>query len=271
MAIISEKYDHELTNFERIDFHVHSFSIRQFVVNYISLMSFFGENIKKIRSLKKLTQSEFSELFKLNRTTVGAYEEGRAEPKIDTIIEIANYFGISIDEILTKRLTINEILHFHHDLEIEKSKSETKSQIPLVTSNLITDYLTHFQIQDFIKKLPTLRIHNCNKTKYLAIEFDSSQIQFSESNFENGDILICSWTDLKTLNSNDITNQYFIVDKKLSLVSGGILWKENELIFNEIWKVEKMITNHIPQKNALEKRMEAIENKIDTLIKTAGF
>ncbi len=62
-----------------------------------------------------MTQSEFAELFDLKRTAVGAYEEGRAEAKIDTIIKIADYFKLSLDKLLRKELTINDIFHFKND------------------------------------------------------------------------------------------------------------------------------------------------------------
>ena len=57
-------------------------------------MSLIGKNIKKIRMVKKMSQLEFARLFNVARPSVGAYEEGRAEPKIDTVILIANEFGI---------------------------------------------------------------------------------------------------------------------------------------------------------------------------------
>ena len=72
-------------------------------------LSFIGENIKKIRQVKKISQAEFSGLFNLARPSVGAYEEGRSEPKIETIIQIATYFRISIDVLLTRKLTVDEI------------------------------------------------------------------------------------------------------------------------------------------------------------------
>ena len=77
-------------------------------------MSYFGKNIKKIRVAKKLTQTEFAKLFDLKRTTVGAYEEGRAEAKIDTIIKIADYFDLTLDQLLRKEITVNEIFHFNN-------------------------------------------------------------------------------------------------------------------------------------------------------------
>ncbi len=79
-------------------------------------MSYIGKNIRKIRISKKLTQTEFAELFNLKRTAVGSYEEGRAEPKIETLIKISDYYKISLDLLLKKELSINEIFHFREDL-----------------------------------------------------------------------------------------------------------------------------------------------------------
>ena len=79
-------------------------------------MSYFGKNIRKIRIAKKMTQTEFAELFDLKRTALGSYEEGRAEAKIDTIIKIAGHFKLTLDQLLRKELTINEIFHFRDDL-----------------------------------------------------------------------------------------------------------------------------------------------------------
>ncbi len=72
-------------------------------------MSIIGKNIRKIRTVKKLSQAAFAEIFNLARPSVGAYEEERSEPKLETVIQIANYFGISIDSLLTKELTINDL------------------------------------------------------------------------------------------------------------------------------------------------------------------
>lgn len=62
-----------------------------------------------------MSQSDFAELFDLKRTAIGSYEEGRAEAKIDTIIKIADYFKLSLDKLLRKELTVNEIFHFKEE------------------------------------------------------------------------------------------------------------------------------------------------------------
>lgn len=75
-------------------------------------MSIIGKNIKKIRVLKNLNQQAMGDLFGIGRGSIGSYEEGRAEPKLETIVNIANHFDLSLDMLLTKELTVNDLSHF---------------------------------------------------------------------------------------------------------------------------------------------------------------
>ena len=106
-------------------------------------MSFFGKNIKKIRSVKKLSQQAMADLFELKRATLGAYEEGRSEPKIDTIIKVANYFSISIDRLLTKEITVNELLRFKESVTTNRftASKERIQSIPFISGVVLKDLL----------------------------------------------------------------------------------------------------------------------------------
>jgi len=122
-------------------------------------MSNFGKNIRKIRNVKKLSQQAFAELFALKRGTLGAYEEGRSEPKLETIIKIANYFSISIDDLLTTELTVNKLLKFKGDLTLQGSyQKEQFIQIPCITPSSEADYIQYWDKQPFIEDLPTLHL-----------------------------------------------------------------------------------------------------------------
>lgn len=72
-------------------------------------MSFFGSNIKKIRQVKGLSQKAFADLFDLNRGVISSYEEGRAEPKIETILKVANHFNLNLDKFLTETLQASQL------------------------------------------------------------------------------------------------------------------------------------------------------------------
>ncbi|AZA78543.1 XRE family transcriptional regulator [Chryseobacterium sp. G0186] len=72
-------------------------------------MSFFGTNIKRIRQVKGLSQKAFADLFDLNRGVISSYEEGRAEPKIETILKVASHFNLDLDKLLSETLQSNQL------------------------------------------------------------------------------------------------------------------------------------------------------------------
>jgi transcriptional regulator with XRE-family HTH domain len=99
-------------------------------------MSKIGANIRKIRLTKGFSQAQFANIFGLTRASIGAYEEGRAEPKIDTVIEIAKYFSISLDIIFTKNITVNSLTNFNVS-KISNSDPQFVAPKNTVTLNVI--------------------------------------------------------------------------------------------------------------------------------------
>lgn len=70
----------------------------------------FGEKLKKIRTDRNLTQEELAEKIFVTRTAVSKWESGKGYPNIDSLKEIANFFGVTIDALLSSEevLTIAE-------------------------------------------------------------------------------------------------------------------------------------------------------------------
>ncbi|MCJ7933929.1 MAG: helix-turn-helix domain-containing protein [Chryseobacterium sp.] len=101
-------------------------------------MSFFGTNIKKIRQVKGLSQKAFADLFDLNRGVISSYEEGRAEPKIETILKVASHFSLTLDKLLTETLQVNQLagvsdidqLLLFPELAIQSTKEAKESHSP---------------------------------------------------------------------------------------------------------------------------------------------
>ena len=99
-------------------------------------MTYFGTNLKKIRQIKGLSQQAFAELIDLNRGVISSYEEGRAEPKIETLLRIATYFGIPTDDIISKPLTVNQLSNFSLVEEsISAINEEIGPKLQEITSN----------------------------------------------------------------------------------------------------------------------------------------
>ena len=61
----------------------------------------FNEKLQELRKQKGLTQEEFAEKLFVSRTAVSKWESGRGYPNIDSLKEIARFFSVTVDELLS--------------------------------------------------------------------------------------------------------------------------------------------------------------------------
>lgn len=59
-----------------------------------------GSQILKIRKEKALTQEEFGKLFHVTRQTVSNWENEKSYPDLQTLVDLSDHFGISLDVLL---------------------------------------------------------------------------------------------------------------------------------------------------------------------------
>jgi DNA-binding XRE family transcriptional regulator len=82
------------------------FSILQ--LNKLVDMSIANQNLKYLRKLRGWTQEEFAQKLRIKRSLLGAYEEERAEPRIEVLEVVCDIFKLTLDEILRKDLSDNK-------------------------------------------------------------------------------------------------------------------------------------------------------------------
>lgn len=63
----------------------------------------FGNNIKNLRIKKNMTQKDLAIKLNLSRPTIGRYETDERFPDGETIIELAELFDVSIDEMFGRK------------------------------------------------------------------------------------------------------------------------------------------------------------------------
>ncbi|MCL6217375.1 helix-turn-helix domain-containing protein [Zunongwangia pacifica] len=184
-------------------------------------MSYFGKNIRKIRNVKKLSQQAFAELFELKRGTLGAYEEERSEPRIETIIKIANHFSITIDDLLTKELTVNKLLKFKDDLALQGSFHKEKfTAIPCITPKTEADYALYYDKPHFIEDLPKLHLPVHPDKKYRAYLISNLEMTNNDKTYCPKDVIIG-----EKIEPNDFTK----IDNStlvIALVHGKVLFRK---------------------------------------------
>ena len=62
----------------------------------------FKKNLKQLRSDNNLTQAALAKRLNTTIKTISHWETGYSEPSIMQIIELANIFNISTDDLLSK-------------------------------------------------------------------------------------------------------------------------------------------------------------------------
>ena len=76
---------------------------------------------RTIRKLSKKTQQNVADYLGISRVAYTNYENDNREPDIKTLIKIADYFSVSLDELIGRSSQASSILKFTND-EIELIK-----------------------------------------------------------------------------------------------------------------------------------------------------
>lgn len=63
------------------------------------------ERYVELRDKKGVSDYKVAKETGISKSTFSDWKSGRSKPKIDKLISIANYFGVSVDELITKKKT----------------------------------------------------------------------------------------------------------------------------------------------------------------------
>lgn len=56
--------------------------------------------LKSLRKERKMTQESLARVFHISQTSVSKYETGEAVPDLETVVKMADFFGVSLDEFV---------------------------------------------------------------------------------------------------------------------------------------------------------------------------
>ena len=92
-----------------------------------------SNNLYILRKRRGLSQEEFAEKIHISRQAVSKWERGEALPDIENLIEIAEFYGVTIDELINKDEAIGEVAEPPVREDDSKSESEEKKSKIKVT------------------------------------------------------------------------------------------------------------------------------------------
>ena len=132
-------------------------------------MSTAGLNLKYLRKLRGWTQEEFAGKLNIKRSLLGAYEEERADPRLDVLEIIGEIFKLSLDELLLKDLS-NQSGSYLMKRRQQKMMSADRNIIHFVPVKAAAGYLAGYADNEFIDELNTFTLPMLSGGYYRAFE-----------------------------------------------------------------------------------------------------
>lgn len=142
-------------------------------------MSTISGNIKHLRKQHQWTQGDFADRIGIKRSLVGAYEEGRADPRLNNLLNMSKVFRVSVDNLLTKDLTrmdlkaieaLNEADGNMKVLSITVDQDD-KEYIDLIPQKASAGYLNGYADPHYLEEMPKFQLPNLPRNStYRAFE-----------------------------------------------------------------------------------------------------
>ena len=135
-------------------------------------MSRAGLNLKYLRKLRGWTQEEFANKLNIKRSLIGAYEEERADPRLDVLEIVADMFKLSLDELLLQDVsnTGNTGSTYLAKRRQQKMMTAERNVIHFVPVKAAAGYLTSYADSEFIDELNTFTLPMLSGGNYRAFE-----------------------------------------------------------------------------------------------------
>jgi repressor LexA len=88
----------------------------------------FGDLLASLRESKHVSQQAIGELIGVSRSAVNGYEKGKSFPVPDKLVKLAQYFGVSVDYLLTgeKATSQSSLAEVSKNSDIHPAASDSK-------------------------------------------------------------------------------------------------------------------------------------------------
>ncbi len=131
-------------------------------------MSLISNNLKFLRKKINLTQEQMAQQIGIKRSLLGAYEEGRADPRISNLLKFAEIFDLTVDQLIGTDLTSENGVRAEPGVQ-HQSKSglrvlsitvdqEDRENIELVPQKAAAGYLNGYADPEYIEELPKFQL-----------------------------------------------------------------------------------------------------------------
>lgn len=184
-------------------------------------MSYAGKNLRYLRKQRGWTQDECAAKLNVKRSLIGAYEEERAEPKLEVLEALSGIFKLSLDELLLNDLSnAKKSTSFLEQRRKLKMTSSSVAEVQFVPVKAAAGYLAGYADPDFIDELNTFTLPMLAPGYYRAFEIIGDSMLPTPS----GSVIVGE--RVEKMNDVKNSNAYIVLSKSDGIVYKRILRNE---------------------------------------------
>ena len=245
-------------------------------------MSVWSSNLKLLRKQQGWSQMEMGQRVGVNGSRIRDYELGKCEPSIELLLKLAGNFDISLDDFITRPLSLintsqlkaSPNLGTSSRILVISENDQGNENIVHVPVKARAGYLSGYQDPTFIESLPSYRLPGVRSGTYRSFEIEGD----SMLPLQPGTIVVgCyveSWRDIRSnytyiLVTRDEGIVYKRVINKVKSKGQLVLLSDNPIYepyaidieeVNEAWAYYCHLSNAgAEQKSNLEQLLKAVE------------
>lgn len=233
----------------------------------INSINVIGNNIKILRKKAGLTQGALAEKMGIKRSLIGAYEEGRAEPRINNLIKLAEVFNLPIDALVQQDLAepVQHALTRATGTQLRvlsvTVNEDDEDLVQWVPQKAAAGYLNGYADTEYLQELPRFKLPNLPRGgTHRAFELTGDSMLPLHSGTIIVGKYVDDWRDIKNGDTYVLlTNKEGIVYKrvfnyveesqKLFLVSDNRSYAPYEISIEdvlEVWSAQAFISVSFP-------------------------
>src|SRR3990170_8128514 len=178
-------------------------------------MSVAGKNLKYLRKLRGWTQEEFATKLQIKRSLLGAYEEERAEPRLEVLETVGDIFKLTLDELLLTEL--GEAKGNYLAKRRAQKLAAGTNEISFVPVKAAAGYLAGYADPEYIDELNTFTLPMLAPGNYRAFEIVGDSMLPTPS----GSIIIGE--KVEKLEEVKTNNTYIVVSRQEGIVYKRIM------------------------------------------------
>lgn len=137
-------------------------------------MSYLASNLRYLRKVKGITQSDLADQLDVQRTMISAYEDGRSEPKLATLLKISDLLEVGLEELIEhdiERLGRKALQKRKLSILTIAADENDRENITLVGQKASAGYLNGFADPEYMETLPQFHLPNLSRqATYRAFE-----------------------------------------------------------------------------------------------------